>query len=110
MRRRWLGAIPLSLAALMVRADRAGADTLEAYGNGVLKDSVAINTMWVLDDRRARAVHAGGLRDARDRLLAREERRHRRGEDPDQPLDRGHLLLGRGLCLCVRHRQLARET
>jgi ammonium transporter, Amt family len=48
MRRRFLGAILLSLAALMVVPAIAGADTLEAYGNGVLKDSVAINTIWVL--------------------------------------------------------------
>jgi Amt family ammonium transporter len=48
MRRRFLGAILLSLAALMVVPAIAGADTLEAYGNGVLKDSVAINTMWVV--------------------------------------------------------------
>ena len=48
MRRRFLGAIPLGLAALMVVPAVAGADTLEAYGNGVLKDSVAINTMWVV--------------------------------------------------------------
>ena len=48
MTRRWLWAIPLSLAALMLVPTVAGADTLEAYGNGVLKDSVAINTIWVL--------------------------------------------------------------
>jgi ammonium transporter, Amt family len=48
MRRRFLGAIPLSLAALMLVPTVAGADTLEAYSNGVLKDSVAINTIWVL--------------------------------------------------------------
>jgi ammonium transporter, Amt family len=48
MRRRFLGATLLGLAALMVVPAVAGADTLEAYGNGVLKDSVAINTMWVV--------------------------------------------------------------
>src|SRR6188474_1439869 len=48
MRRRFLGATLLGLAALMVVPAVAGADTLEAYGNGVLKDSVAINSMWVV--------------------------------------------------------------
>ena len=38
--------------------------------------------------RRARDVHAGGLRVPRDRLLARQERRHRGREDPDELLDR----------------------
>ncbi len=48
MRRRYLGAVPLAIAALLLLPGTALADTLEAYGNGVLKDSVAINTTWVL--------------------------------------------------------------
>jgi Amt family ammonium transporter len=48
MSRRCLGAIPLAVLALLLLPAVAGADTLEAYGNGVLKDSVAINTTWVL--------------------------------------------------------------
>ncbi len=48
MRRRYLGAVPLAIAALLVLPGTAMADTLEAYGNGVLKESVAINTTWVL--------------------------------------------------------------
>jgi len=48
MRRRCLWAIPLGAAALLLLPAAAPADTLEAAGNGVLKDSVAINTMWVL--------------------------------------------------------------
>jgi ammonium transporter, Amt family len=48
MSRRYLGAIPLAMVALLLLPAVAGADTLEAYGNGVLKDSVAINTTWVL--------------------------------------------------------------
>jgi Amt family ammonium transporter len=48
MKRRYLGIVPLAIAALLLVPAAAGADTLEAYGNGVLKDSVAINTIWVL--------------------------------------------------------------
>ena len=48
MRRRYLGAVPLAIAALLLLPGTAMADTLEAYGNGVLKDSVAINSMWVV--------------------------------------------------------------
>ncbi len=48
MRRRYLLAIPVAVAGLLALPGVAGADTLEAYGNGVLKDSVAINSMWVI--------------------------------------------------------------
>jgi Amt family ammonium transporter len=48
MKRRFLAALPLGCAALLLVPAVASADTLEAYGNEVLKDSVAINTMWVL--------------------------------------------------------------
>jgi ammonium transporter, Amt family len=48
MKRRLLAALPLGYAALLLVPAVASADTLEAYSNGVLKDSVAINTMWVL--------------------------------------------------------------
>jgi ammonium transporter, Amt family len=48
MRRRWLWAIPLGMAALLLAPAVAPADTLEAYQNEVLKQSVAINTIWVL--------------------------------------------------------------
>jgi ammonium transporter, Amt family len=46
--RRYLGVVPLAIAALLLLPGTAMADTLEAYGNGVLKDSVAINTLWVV--------------------------------------------------------------
>jgi Amt family ammonium transporter len=48
MRRRYMGAVLLGLLALLLLPAAASADTLEAYGNGVLKDSVAINSMWVV--------------------------------------------------------------
>jgi ammonium transporter, Amt family len=48
MKRRFLGAVPLGIATLLLVPAAASADTLEAYQNEVLKDSVAINTMWVL--------------------------------------------------------------
>src|SRR5919198_2059540 len=48
MKRRYLGIIPAAIAVLLLVPAIAGADTLEAYNNGVLKDSVAINTMWVI--------------------------------------------------------------
>jgi ammonium transporter, Amt family len=48
MKRRFLAALPLGCAALLLVPAVASADTLEAYGNEVLKDSVAINTIWVL--------------------------------------------------------------
>jgi Amt family ammonium transporter len=48
MRRRYLSAIPLGIVALFLLPAVASADTLEAYSNNVLPDSVAINTTWVL--------------------------------------------------------------
>jgi Amt family ammonium transporter len=48
MRWTYLGAIPLALVALLALPAVAGADTLEAYQNEVLKTSVGINTMWVI--------------------------------------------------------------
>ena len=44
--------------------------------------------MWVIVAGVLRDVHAGRLRVPRDRLLARQERRHRGGEGPDELLDR----------------------
>ena len=43
-RRRW----PAPRAALLLAPAVASADSLEAYGNGALVDSVAINTLWVV--------------------------------------------------------------
>ena len=105
MRSRLLRAGPLALLALLAMPASAFATNvdLKQAVDGKLPDTVAINTHVGGRHRRARAVHAGGLRDARDRLLAREERRHGRGEDPDQPLDRRHLLLGGRLRVRVRH-------
>jgi ammonium transporter, Amt family len=48
MKRRYLGIVLFAIAALLLVPAVAGADTLEAYSNGVLKDSVAINTIWVV--------------------------------------------------------------
>jgi Amt family ammonium transporter len=39
---------PSTAAALLLLAPTASADTLEAYGNGVIQQTVAINTMWVI--------------------------------------------------------------
>jgi Amt family ammonium transporter len=49
LRRSWLarGSLLGLIVALAVPAV-ASADTLEAYNNGVLKDSVAINSLWVI--------------------------------------------------------------
>ena len=57
-------------------------------------------------DRRRllRDVHAGGLRLPGDRLLARQERGHRRRQDPHELLDRGDPVLGGGLRLRLRRR------
>ena len=110
MRRRCLWAIPLSLAALMVVPAVAGADTLEAYGNGVLKDSVAINTMWVVITAVLVLLMQAGFAMLEIGFSRTKNAGTGSGEDPDEPLDRGHLLLGGGLCACVRHRHAARET
>jgi ammonium transporter, Amt family len=48
MKRRFLWAVPLGIVTLLLVPAIASADTLEAYQNEVLKNSVAINTMWVL--------------------------------------------------------------
>jgi Amt family ammonium transporter len=48
MKRRWLTVIPVGIAGLLLLPAIASADTLEAYNNGVLKESVAINTIWVV--------------------------------------------------------------
>ena len=102
-RRRALGAaLPLGALAALALPGVASADTLEAVNNGVLKDTVPINTLWVVVAAVLVLFMQAGLRYARDRFLAREERRHRRRQDPHQPLDRGHLLLGRGLRLRLR--------
>ena len=53
---------------------------------------------------RARDVHAGGLRLPGDRLLPREERRHRDREDPRQLLDRLDRVVGRRLRARLRRR------
>ena len=55
--------------------------------------------------RRSRPVHAGRVPVPRDRLLAAEERRRRRGEDPRQPRDRDDRLVGGRL----RHRLAVRQ-
>ena len=48
---------------------------------------------------------ASRLRHARGRLLARQERRRGRRQDPRQPLDRNDRVLGRGLRAGLRQRQ-----
>jgi Amt family ammonium transporter len=48
MRRKWLVAGSLTLVGLLALPGGAMADSLEAAGNGVLPDSVAINSMWVI--------------------------------------------------------------
>ena len=87
----------------------ATADDLVQAVDGTLADTVPVNTLWVVDRGGARAVHAGRIRHARDRLLAREERRNRGREDPHEPLDRGHLLLGGRLRVRLRQRRRARH-
>jgi ammonium transporter, Amt family len=42
------GALAAAAAALLLAPAAASADTLEAYSNGALSESVAINTMWVV--------------------------------------------------------------
>ena len=82
--RTW-GVLPLGALAALALPAVASADTLEAYGNGVLKDVGRDQHDVGRHHGRARPLHAGRVRDARDRLLACQERRHGRGEDPDQP-------------------------
>ncbi len=48
MKRKYLLAASLAMAGLLVLPGAAGADTLEAAVNGVLPQSVAINSMWVI--------------------------------------------------------------
>jgi Amt family ammonium transporter len=48
MKRRYLAALPLAGLALLAAPGIASADSLEAAGNGVLPNSVAINSLWVL--------------------------------------------------------------
>src|SRR5919109_3906458 len=49
MRRRALGAaLPLGLLALLALPGIASADTLQAYDNKVLGDTVPIDTLWVV--------------------------------------------------------------
>ena len=47
-RRLALVAAGAGLASLVAIPTTASADTLEAYNNGLLQDSVAINSIWVL--------------------------------------------------------------
>jgi ammonium transporter, Amt family len=42
------GAVAGAIAALLLAPAAASADSLEAYGNGALVDSVAINSLWVV--------------------------------------------------------------
>ena len=48
MRRKYLGTGALAVAALLVVPGTASADSLDAAGNGLLSQSVAINSMWVV--------------------------------------------------------------
>jgi ammonium transporter, Amt family len=48
MRRRYLAAMPLAMVALFALPGVALADTADAAANGVLPDSVGINSMWVI--------------------------------------------------------------
>ena len=97
LRRSWLargsaaGARGCALAVPAV----ASADTLRCRrDNGVLPRLVG-DQLPVGDRRRLlRDVHAGGLRLPGDRLLARQERRHGRREDPHELLDRRRSCTG----------------
>ena len=92
----------MALVAIMLLPTVASADTFDAAGAGKLADTVGINSTWVIVAGAARDVHAGRLRVPRDRLLARQERRHGDREGPDELLDRRALLLGRRLRVRVR--------
>jgi ammonium transporter, Amt family len=48
MKRRLMAAVPLAALGALVAPAVASADTLEAAQNGVLKDTVPVNTMWVI--------------------------------------------------------------
>ena len=48
MRRSWLAPGALALLVMLVIPGVASADTLDAANNGVLPDSVAINSIWVM--------------------------------------------------------------
>jgi Amt family ammonium transporter len=48
MRRRYLAVAPLAALGLLALPGVAAADSLEAAGSGVLGDSVAINSTWVI--------------------------------------------------------------
>jgi Amt family ammonium transporter len=48
MRNKYLAALPLAGLALLAAPAVASADSLEAAGNGLLPDSVAINSLWVI--------------------------------------------------------------
>ena len=83
----------MALVAIMLLPTVASADTFDAAPT--IADSVGINSMWVIVAGVSRDVHAGRVRVPRDRLLARQERRHRGGEGPDELLDRRARVLGR---------------
>ena len=97
MRRIALAAgVPLGLLLLVPSA------ALAADGPPSTTRSRPSNTTWVIVAAVLVMFMQAGLPVPRGRLLACEERRHRGRQDPDQPLDRGHLLLGRRLCLRLR--------
>ena len=56
---------------------------------------LAIDTVWVIVAGCMVLSHAGRLRDARGRVLAWQERRRSRRQDPRQPLDRDASRSGR---------------
>ena len=57
--RRWRAARVAGAAAALALPAAAAADSLEAYNNGALPNSVAINTLWVIVAGMLRDVHAG---------------------------------------------------
>ena len=76
MRRKLLWAVPVGLLASLAAPQLALADTIDG-ASGVLTDGAAINTLWVIVAGLPGDVHAGRVPVARDRVLARQERRDR---------------------------------
>ena len=111
MRSRLLRAGPLALLAALIVPTTAFAGSVELQSSNRREARPCHSDGDALGGRGSNPgpVHAGRFRNARNRLLPRQERGNRRCQDPDQPLDRGHLLLGGGLCLRVRQRGRARD-
>ena len=101
----------VTLLALLVLPASALAtdDDLNQAIDGTLGDTVPINTMWVVIAAVLVLFMQAGFAMLEIGFSRGKNAGHRRGQDPDQPLDRGHLLLGGGLRLRVRQRRRARH-